>query len=59
MQLLQTENTLPARVDLDLDVAHGDGADDGYLDIKPLASEAAPAGPLEPPPQLLGLHAAG
>ncbi|MFD8989114.1 hypothetical protein ACFVZ4_13780 [Streptomyces goshikiensis] len=59
MQLLQTENTLPARVDLDLDIAHGDGADDGHLDIKPLASETASASPLEPPPQLLRLRAVG
>ncbi|MFB7253177.1 hypothetical protein [Streptomyces nojiriensis] len=50
MQLLQTENALPAGVDLDLDVAHGDGADDGHLDIKPFAAEAAPADPLEPLP---------
>lgn len=59
MQLLQAENTRLARVDLDLDVSHDDGADDGHLDIKPFAAEAAPACPLEPLPQLLRLHAAG
>lgn len=59
MQLFQAENTFPARVDLDLDTAHGDGADDGHLYMEPFAAETTPGGPLEPLPQLLRLHVAG
>lgn len=56
MQLFQVEHAGPTGADLRVDAPRGDRADYRDLHAEPVAAEASPGSPLEPPPQREWLH---